>query len=50
MKRDRLEAKEKGLSQPELDDEDYIEFQNAINEDKAHDSALLLAEGGEDEE
>ena len=50
MKRDRLEAKEKGLSQPELDDEDYIEFQNAINEDKAHDFALLLAEGGDNEE
>ena len=29
---------------------DQEEYQNAINEDKAHDSALLLAEGGEDEE
>ena len=47
MKRDREEAKSKGLEQVELNDDDYIEFKNAIEEDKKHDEEL--AEGGEDE-
>lgn len=44
MKRNREEAKEKGLDYIEVDDEDYEEFQNAIAEDILHDEALV-AEG-----
>jgi hypothetical protein len=44
MKRNREEAKEKGLDYVEVDDEDYEEFQNAIADDIAHDEALV-AEG-----
>jgi hypothetical protein len=40
MKRDRAEAKEKGLDYVELEDEDYMEFKNAIEKDKQRDSQL----------
>ena len=46
MKRNREEAKEKGLDYVEVDDEDYEEFQNAIADDIAHDEALV-AEGAQ---
>lgn len=40
MRRDREEAKSKGLDEVELSEEDYMEFQSAIEEDKAHDASL----------
>lgn len=40
MRRDREEAKLKGLDQVELDDEDFEEFQNAIQEDLEQDASL----------
>ena len=48
MKRDKEEAKEKGMDCVELTDEDYIEFQEAIEKDKEEDKKLYA--GGADEE
>lgn len=44
MKRDRLEAKLKGMNQVELDDKDYQEFQNALENDRLHDEQLIYDE------
>ena len=43
MKRDREEAKAKGLSQVELEDDDYMEFKKALEDDIQHD--INLQEG-----
>jgi hypothetical protein len=48
MKRDKEKAKEKGLDQVELTDEDYIKFKEAIEADKEQDAELYA--GGGDEE
>ena len=48
MKKDKEEAKEKGLDHVELSDADYIEFKEAIEADKEQD-AELYAGGGEEE-
>lgn len=48
MKRDRENARMQGLDDVELDDKDYEEFKNAIEEDIRQDE--LLASGGIDEE
>ena len=40
MRRDREEAKAKGLDQIELTEDDYLEFQAAIEEDKVKDASL----------
>lgn len=48
MKRDREEAKAKGLDTVELSDEDYAEFKEAIEQDKIHDAELDA--GSEEEE
>lgn len=40
MRRDREEAKAKGLEQVELTEDDYLEFQAAIEEDKVKDASL----------
>ena len=48
MKRDRESARARGLDDVELDDKDYEEFKNAIEEDIRQDE--LLAAGGIDEE
>ena len=45
MKKDREEAKKKGLDQIELDDQDFINFKEAIEEDKAEDSKIYSEEG-----
>ena len=47
MKRDREEAKSKGLDNIELDDEDYADFKEAIENDKLIDEQL---EAGVEEE
>ena len=47
MKKDKAEAKEKGLDQVELSDEDYIKFREAIEADKEKDKKLYA--GGADE-
>ena len=47
MKRDREEAKTKGLDNVELNDEDYAEFKEAIENDKLIDNKL---EAGSEEE
>lgn len=44
MRRDREEAKAQGLSHVELDDEDYVEFQEALLADKAQDQKLIYGE------
>ncbi len=46
MKRDREEAKSKGLSQVELEDDDYLAFKEAMESDMQHDAEL---QEGEDE-
>ena len=46
MKRDREEAKAKGLSQVELEDEDYLAFKEAMENDIQHDTEVQ--EGEED--
>jgi len=48
MKRDKEKAKEKGLDQVELTDDDYIKFREAIEADKEQDAELYA--GGGDEE
>ena len=48
MKREREAAKSKGLDQVELDDEDYLEFQEALAEDREHDAELSA--GDEEDE
>ena len=48
MKRDKEEAKDKGLDHVELSDEDYVKFKEAIEADKAQDAELYA--GGGDEE
>ena len=48
MKKDKEEAKEKGLDHVELSDEDYVKFKEAIEADKAQDAELYA--GGGDEE
>ena len=48
MKKDKEEAKEKGLDHVELSDADYIEFKEAIEADKEQDAELYA--GGGDEE
>ena len=48
MKRDKEEAKEKGMDYVELTDEDYVKFQEAIEKDKEEDKKLYA--GGADEE
>ena len=48
MKREREAAKAKGLDQVELDDEDYLEFQEALAEDREHDAELSA--GDEEDE
>ena len=47
MKRDREEANLAGLDEVQLDDDDYADFKEAIEQDKAEDQGLV--EGGEDE-
>lgn len=47
MKRDREEAKEKGLSHVELNDDDYLEFKNTI--EREIDEDQLIYEGEENE-
>ena len=49
MKRDREHAKEAGMDQVELNDDDYIEFQEALESDRQKDEEYINAEGGEDE-
>ena len=49
MKRDREEAKAKGLEQVELNDKDYIEFQEALSADKEKDAKVMRGESEEDE-
>ena len=46
MKRDREEAKEKGLSQIELEDEDYLDFKKTLEADQEQDQSIYDA-GGE---
>ena len=48
MKKDKVEAKEKGLDQVELSDEDFIKFKEAIEKDKEQDKKIYA--GGADEE
>ena len=48
MKRDREEAKEKGLSHVELKDEDYLDFKETLEKEQEQDQ-LLYEEEGEDE-
>jgi len=47
MKRDREEANLAGLEEVQLNDDDYADFKEAIEQDKAEDQGLV--EGGEDE-
>jgi len=47
MKRDREEANLAGLDEVQLNDDDYADFKEAIEQDKAEDQGLI--EGGEDE-
>ena len=47
MKRDRQEARDKGLDYVELDDEDYVKFKEAIEKDKAEDALLTSREEDE---
>lgn len=47
MKRDREEANLAGLDEVQLNDDDYADFKEAIEQDKAEDQGLV--EGGEDE-
>ena len=44
MKRDRLEAKMKGIDHIELDDDDYQNFQDALEADRLHDEELIYDE------
>lgn len=44
MKRDREEAKQQGLSRPELNDQDYIDFRNAIEEEKELDERIKMGD------
>ena len=44
MKRDRFEAKMRGLDCVELDDEDYQEFQDALEADRLQDEKLINEE------
>lgn len=48
MKKDREEAKKQGLDQVELTDQDYIDFQEAIEEDREKDRELYKQEYEED--
>ena len=47
MKRDKEQARQQGLSEVELTDDDYKDFRDTIEEDKKKDSELI--EGGLDE-
>ena len=47
MKRDREEAAARGLESPELEDNDYKDFREAIQQDIEQDSLSTI---GEDEE
>ena len=49
MKRDREEAKAKGLEQVELEDKDYIEFQEALSADREKDEEIMQGESEEDQ-
>ena len=44
MRRDKEEAKARGLSEIELSDEDFQEFQEAIENDVAEDQELYTEE------
>ena len=44
QKRDKKEARERGLDNIEITDEDFKEFFDAVNEDKAADKALIESE------
>jgi hypothetical protein len=50
MKRDREEARLKGLDQVELEDKDYIEFEEALAGDRQKDMELIEEELAEDVE
>ena len=50
MKRDREEARLKGLTQIELEDKDYVEFEEALVGDRLKDEKLIDEELAEDEE
>ena len=49
MKRDKEKAKTMGLEQVELDDKDYVEFQEALEADRAEDDNLVNGESEEEE-
>ena len=44
QKKDREEAKDKGLEAPEMSDEDFLEYSNSLEEQKQEDATVLGAE------
>ena len=48
QKKDREEAKDKGLEAPEMSDGDFLEYANSLDEQKTEDAAVLGS--GEEEE
>ena len=44
QKKDREEAKDKGLEAPEMSDEDFLEYSNSLEEQKREDATVLGAE------
>ena len=50
QKQDRAEARAKGLDVVELDDEDYEDYWDAIEEDKAADDAFIEEETRESDD
>ena len=50
MKRDRDLAKEKGLDYIEVEDKDYEDFKNAIEEDLDEDAENIIELAGAEEE
>jgi hypothetical protein len=50
QKQDRAEARAKGLDEVELDDEDYEDYWDSIEEDKAADEAFIEEEARESDD
>ena len=44
QKKDREEAKDKGLEAPEMSDEDFLEYANSLDEQKQEDATAISAE------
>jgi hypothetical protein len=40
MKKDKKDARAKGLDTVELEDEDFVNYKNSLNHMKAHDDSL----------